>query len=194
MGGRGCILVAVAQPGGKRILGLVVVLLIGAGAAVLAWRLTSGGDEASTTPAAEQPPDAAPVDPDIKRTGEGTYTIERAAWEEWMKSPSQMVTGVKAVAAMKDDIQQGFALQEIKPGSIAARLGLRSGDIVTHMNEVPLSSLVGVMRTVATLRTAAQVIIRFQRGGQGVIHTYGIVPPPPPLDAAPPQDAATASD
>jgi membrane-associated protease RseP (regulator of RpoE activity) len=174
----------------RRIAGLIVLLLVAAAAAVLVWRWSSGrGPEEAAPPSVDgADADAGQRDPAVTRTGDGVYTIARAAWDEWLSSPRQMVGGVKAVAALQGEVQRGFTLQEIAPGSVAARLGLQAGDIVTHLDGTPLASLIAVMRTVAALRSAAEVVIRFERGGQERVHTYRIVPPVAP--AGPAQDAA----
>jgi type II secretion system protein C len=57
----------------------------------------------------------------------------------------------------------GFRLWEIEPGSVYDRAGLANGDIVTQLNEQPLSDVGRAIKVMQSLRNEARIEISFIR-------------------------------
>ncbi|MEM9453329.1 MAG: hypothetical protein AAGF11_04065 [Myxococcota bacterium] len=71
------------------------------------------------------------------------------------------------VSPIKDRGQaSGIRLDAIDPGSVTERLGLRSGDVVTHVNRIPLGSVQDAMKLYLQVRAARRFVVDYQRGGQ----------------------------
>ncbi|MCA9705759.1 MAG: hypothetical protein KDK70_07920 [Myxococcales bacterium] len=60
----------------------------------------------------------------------------------------------------------GIRLDALDPGSIGERLGLRSGDVVTHVNDASLGSMQDAMMLYMQLQDARRFTVRYRRGDQ----------------------------
>ena len=60
----------------------------------------------------------------------------------------------------------GLLVSEVQPGSPAALRGLRSNDIITHVNRQRVQSLA---QTIDIISSARSVILQVQRGNRGVL-------------------------
>lgn len=60
----------------------------------------------------------------------------------------------------------GIRLDAIDSGSVAQRIGLRSGDVVTHVNGVSLGSVRDAMMLYLQVRAARRFEVSYRRGGQ----------------------------
>lgn len=69
----------------------------------------------------------------------------------------------------------GIRLDAIDAGSVAQRLGLRSGDVVTHVNRVPLASISDAMMLYVQVRAARRFTVDYRRGGQERVLVVDVV-------------------
>ena len=60
----------------------------------------------------------------------------------------------------------GYRLTQLKPGSIFDKVGLKSNDIVTEINGVPLGNASQAIRYLNSLRSAEEVQMEVMRRGQ----------------------------
>lgn len=103
----------------------------------------------------------------IQRTGKADYAMPRATLEAGLADPARLAAGLRGVRA----VANGIAIGDVRPGSIAAALGLQSGDIVRAIdgNEVTLDTI-----AVAIAHTRAMITLDLMRGDRGVILRYAI--------------------
>lgn len=60
----------------------------------------------------------------------------------------------------------GAYVGEVRPGSIAGRLGLKPGDIITELNMQPIHTSQELEASLSKLTTGARIQLVFARGGQ----------------------------
>jgi len=60
----------------------------------------------------------------------------------------------------------GVRIDSIDVGTMADRVGLRAGDVVTHVNGTALGSAQDVMMLYMSVRAARSFVIDYQRGGE----------------------------
>lgn len=60
----------------------------------------------------------------------------------------------------------GVRIDSIDVGTMADRVGLRAGDVVTHVNGTALGSAQDVMMLYMSVRSARSFVIDYQRGGE----------------------------
>jgi type II secretory pathway component PulC len=70
----------------------------------------------------------------------------------------------------------GIVINDATPGSLAARLGLRQGDIVQKINDRPLAGKDDLLRMAEASTAGAQVSIEITRNGQVLRNTYTLEP------------------
>jgi predicted Ser/Thr protein kinase len=115
-----------------------------------------------------------PIDSEIAKTGDGTYTIGQSMWDEWMKAPSKLTSGVKLVPTEKDGKQIGYKMFAIKEGSIAQHLGFEDGDTITRVGDVDLVSAVAAVKLSFGLAKLKELRIELTRRTVPRTHVYTI--------------------
>jgi S1-C subfamily serine protease len=61
---------------------------------------------------------------------------------------------------------RGIRIDAIDAGTIAERVGLRVGDVVTHVNGTALGSPQDAVLLYMSLRAARAFVVEYRRGGQ----------------------------
>jgi hypothetical protein len=106
-------------------------------------------------------PSAAQRDSDVLRLGPGRYRVRRAAIEHAMAVEGVGTT--RAVPVTRDDQMIGYRISNVSPS--LHQLGLRGGDIITHVNGRALTSPDAALAAYSGLRNANRIYLRLRRGG-----------------------------
>lgn len=109
------------------------------------------------------------------------YRVDRRALACMMTVPSTralLSATPRIVPAFCHHQPSGFRLYAIPPGSLAARLGLRNGDTVRTVNSMPVNSEDTLHAAYQRFRTAAQLTVGIERGGQPAMLRYHVFGPP----------------
>ncbi len=99
----------------------------------------------------------------IRKTGRGSYLVDRREVSNAIDNLNTLVTQVRAIPFMRDGKSQGFRVFAIKPGSIFEKMGLHNGDVVQRVNDQPLTDpakAAGLLDTVQTAQTLKVDILR----------------------------------
>jgi general secretion pathway protein C len=64
----------------------------------------------------------------------------------------------------KGDTSGGFLIQSVKPGSIFAKMGLRTGDVVTGLNQEAITGVKGAQHLYSRLREGGKIALEVKRG------------------------------
>jgi general secretion pathway protein C len=147
----------------------------------------------SRRPDAGPPPEAAPPEPaappapatreerfaaavaaGIAPLGEDEFAVERSILATAAEYPD-LATGAARVTPARDGAATiGFRLFGVRPDSLAGRLGLRTGDVVTAVNGIPLDGVDNLMRVWGLVRQAETIEAVVLRRGDIRRLTYRI--------------------
>jgi serine protease DegQ len=78
--------------------------------------------------------------------------------------------------ALRVDSVQGVVVAQVAQGSVAARAGLRTGDIVTAVDGVPVRSAADFNNRVGLAETGSDLAVAYQRGSQRRTATVRVEP------------------
>lgn len=93
-------------------------------------------------------------------------TLERAELERRLASEtSRILAETTLTPAMSGSQVTGFTLSRIPEGSILSDAGLRAGDVLTSVNDVPIDSLATLVGLYPRLQTETSVRAVVLRGG-----------------------------
>jgi general secretion pathway protein C len=138
-------------------------------------------------PASSEPPTSevaarpAPRDPlaealqhGLRQTGPTSYELDRAALELVLANLARLATVARFLPATEGGRPVGFRALDVRPGSPLARAGLASGDVVTAINGLELTSIEQGMALYLKLKSASHLELSLQRGGRRSTLTYAI--------------------
>jgi general secretion pathway protein C len=116
------------------------------------------------TPAvAAGPPAPAASFPGIAVKGPGEVVLDRAARDALIDGATELMRVVRVRPEKVGDEVVGIRLDVLKPGSALDALGLRTGDVLTSVDGVPLTSPDRLLEAYARLRTASHVRLNILR-------------------------------
>jgi type II secretory pathway component PulC len=104
------------------------------------------------------------------RLVEGVFEVPLARVDE-AKASARMFRIVPALAHGRPI---GTKLYAIRSGSIAAALGLRNGDTVTHVNQAPIASPGNAQEIYAALQSDRELVLDVLRRGESIRLRYRV--------------------
>ena len=126
-------------------------------------------------PAGSRRPGAAPPSSGtIRRTGDGTFVVDRRQVDHSIENLNQVITQARAVPVLKDGAGIGFRLFNIRSGSIFERMGLRNGDVVQRVNGVEMNDPSKALGLLDEVQSVDEIRVDFLRGGKPRTHAYAI--------------------
>lgn len=108
----------------------------------------------------------------VRRLGSDRWSVSREELESAKTNMSQLMTQIRIAPNFTDGKPDGFKLLSIKRGSLFDRLGLRNGDVVRHVNGVPLDSPQKALELYAELESGQSVALGILRRGKEQILNY----------------------
>ena len=124
-----------------------------------------------TIRASSQPPRTV-LGSGVRRIGSNRWSVSREAIESAKGNLSQLMTQVRVTPNFTEGKPDGFKLLSIKRGSIFDRLGLRNGDVVRGINDVPLDSPEKALEVYGQLESGQSVRVDVVRRGRQQTFTY----------------------
>jgi len=115
--------------------------------------------------------DGAPTD-GIKKTGEGSYLVDRREIDHSIENLSTVITKMRAVPYMKDGESLGFRVFNIRPNSIFERMGLKNGDVIQNVNGNELRDPQKALALLDSVGSANEIRIDLLRNQQPNTLTY----------------------
>lgn len=130
------------------------------------FRVAVGSDmpENSTT-AEETASSLLPLDQDLRKVGDELRVDSRLKNE--LIGPGLQKVLMQAAVEIKltNGEVQGFVISEIEPGSIYEKAGFKNGDLITHINDIPLKDAASAVTTLTRLKSETSVSIKYKAGG-----------------------------
>ncbi len=108
----------------------------------------------------------------IRQVNEYSYEIARESLEQVIANPA--LIGAGAVPVVKNGNRLGFRVYSVRPQSIAAKAGIRNGDILQRVNGKPLTNLSEALDVYANLKIAKSITVFLIRRGTPVTVNYSI--------------------
>jgi general secretion pathway protein C len=146
----------------------------------IVFELERAGPPVTATLQFEDPPKEDPAIAEgiakIKKVDDVTYELPRTlvvAMIDGLGAPSA-APGTRVVPWMKDGKAAGFKFYAVRPGSLAAALGIQNGDALTSLLGMELTGADQALQVFEKLRTAKEAKAVFVRRGKEVTVTYKI--------------------
>lgn len=120
----------------------------------------AGSGAATPTPAAESP-----FADRVKKLSDGSYEVDRNIVRELVASGGKDA-GARVMPAMSHGAVQGLKFYAIRPTSIAAAIGLKSGDLLSAIDGDPIKNLNQVLDLYSKLDKLSGIELQGTRGGK----------------------------
>lgn len=130
--------------------------------------------ETKTSPVvatATAPPVAAkPEDNQIRQVGPYKYEVDKAVISDFMKNMASASSGARVLP----DPNGGFKVSFVRSFSVFYKLGIRSGDTISSVNNIQLDSIDQTFALYTKLKDANHLTLSVNRGGQTINMDYDI--------------------
>jgi len=145
--------------------------------------LTGGKRIKITTPLAPSPEHsppagpAAPVSPAAAGTtqiGAGSFVIDQRLLNGALDNIGQAMTDARLLPSVKDGRVEGFRVSEVKPSGVFAMVGIRNGDVLHKINDLPVDSPERAIQSLASLKGQNRIKLDLVRDGQPATFSYEI--------------------
>lgn len=110
----------------------------------------------------------------IRQLDGNRWLIPRTEAERARSNIGQLIRQARVEPNLVDGRTNGFVVRMIQPGSLLARLGLRVGDILHRINDIPLDSPEKALQIMQQLRQARKIDLDVERGGKKLTFSYQI--------------------
>ncbi|RNC68132.1 MAG: PDZ domain-containing protein [Desulfuromonadales bacterium] len=126
-------------------------------------------------------PTAIPVEPPPSPAGHpvtqmttGSAIIDQRLLNAALDNIGQAMTDARLLPSLKEGKVEGFRVSEVKPSGVFATVGIRNGDVLLRINELPIDSPERAIQTLASLKGQNRIRIDLLRDGQPATFTYDI--------------------
>lgn len=122
------------------------------------------------TPAAATAAVAAPAGPfadRIEKLGDGKYRVDRQLIRDLVMGTTQ-AKGVRALPVLEKGEIKGLRLTGVRPDSVAAAVGIKSGDVLDAIDGVKIKSAQQLLDLFTRLDTVSAVELTGTRGGKNL--------------------------
>jgi hypothetical protein len=114
----------------------------------------------------------APFADRVRKIDDTTYEVERSLVKELVGSAGKPVAGVRMMPIAKDGKLAGVRVLSARADSVAAALGLKSGDTLGAVNGVAIDSIDKMLEVYTKLDNTNVVAIDGTRGGKPITWQY----------------------
>jgi len=102
-----------------------------------------------------------PPPPMVQPGASGGQVVDRRQLQQQLGRPEFL-----SQALIVPNVDGGFLVRQIQPGSLYEKLGLRPGDVIRNVNGQALTSMEDVMRLYQQFGSAQRVLVEVQRQGR----------------------------
>ncbi len=137
----------------------------------------------------EKSPSAVPKPPDISKAAakedakrkEGVsevapnkFEIDKATLDKQLSDPKELAKQARILPNYKNGKPAGIKLVGVNPGSVYAKIGIQTGDVITAINGKKVTSQARAMELLDGLRGASGARIEVERGGKSQSLSYTV--------------------
>lgn len=129
-----------------------------------------------TSPAGAAPPAAAQpaAGAGAVQTGAGSFVVDQRVLNAALENLGQAMTDARLLPSTKDGKVEGFRVSEVKPTGIFATIGIRNGDMLLRINDLPVDSPERAIQSLASLKGQNRIKLDLVRDGQPTTFSYDI--------------------
>lgn len=109
-----------------------------------------------------------------KKLSDSSYMVEQKKIQQAIENPKEIMTDARLLPNVVDGKQQGYILNEVRPGGIYQNLGLQNGDVLLRINEYNISHPENALQAFTALRGMERVQLDIMRNGSKMTMTYQI--------------------
>ena len=106
----------------------------------------------------------------IKKVGPHKYEVEKSVVQDLMKNFATAGRGARVMP----DAKGGFRVSFVRSYSLFFKLGVRSGDVIKSVNNIPLNSIQETLMLYTKLKNANHLTISVNRRGKTINMDYSI--------------------
>lgn len=107
-------------------------------------------------------------------TGAGTFVIDQRVLNAALDNIGQAMTDARLLPSVKDGRVEGFRVSEVKPSGVFAMVGIRNGDVLHKINDLPVDSPERAIQSLASLKGQNRIKLDLVRDGQPATFSYDI--------------------
>jgi general secretion pathway protein C len=115
-----------------------------------------------------------PVQQDQVGDGEFSFAIDRGEVEEALHDMPRLLTQARLLPNFRGGQTDGFRIFNIVPGSIFAHIGLRNGDVLHQINDIPIEDPTKFMSIFEELKSQSNITVDLVRGSERLTFEYDI--------------------
>ena len=102
----------------------------------------------------------------ITRISDTEFEVSRSLIATVAENPELAMASMRVAPAKDGDTVLGFRLHGVRTDTLAGRLGLRNGDVVTAVNGLPMTGMDNVLRAYGLLRLAGEITVDLLSRGE----------------------------
>ena len=125
-------------------------------------------------PASLSSPGNPPGSQVIASEGPGSYVLDKEAVQNVIKNPTRILADARLLPNIINGTQEGFSVNEVKPGGFFSKLGLRNGDVLLKVNNSEISGPDMALRAFTALQGLDRVDLDIIRDGRKMSLVYQI--------------------
>ncbi len=110
----------------------------------------------------------------VRKLGPNKYEIDRSLVQSFISNTAMAGRDAAIYPHTKNGKPDGFRLGRVRPGGIFAKLGMRSGDVLNSVNNMPISTLDKALEMFTKLQGANHMTIGLTRYGRPRTLDYSI--------------------
>ncbi|WP_306534376.1 type II secretion system protein N [Geobacter sp.] len=124
----------------------------------------------SETPSPPSPSSQAPA----VTGGAGSFVIDQRVLNAALDNIGQAMTDARLLPSVKDGKVEGFRVSEVKPSGVFAMVGIKNGDVLHKINDLPVDSPERAIQSLASLKGQNRIKLDLVRDGKPATFSYDI--------------------
>lgn len=129
----------------------------------------------SDTPMSPSPsPQTSAITGGATQTGAGSFVIDQRVLNAALDNLGQAMTDARLLPSVKDGKVEGFRVSEVKPSGVFAMIGIKNGDVLHKINDLPVDSPERAIQSLASLKGQNRIKLDLVRDGQPSTLSYDI--------------------
>lgn len=108
------------------------------------------------------------------QVGAGSFVIDQRVLNAALDNIGQAMSDARLLPSVKDGRVEGFRVSEVKPSGVFAMVGIRNGDVLHKINDLPVDSPERAIQSLASLKGQNRIKLDLVRDGQPATFSYDI--------------------